>query len=256
MQTVVSIYKPIGKTPLDAVEQFKSVNPQYSNKRIGYAGRLDPMAHGVLLLLVEPETKKRNHYQNLDKEYEFKLVVGIKTDTHDAMGEIVNTSFSTTPKKKLNCILSNHKGLIEQTYPAYSSKTVDGKPLYWWTRNSKLNEITIPTKKVEILDIQIMKHYEKELKTLSNEVTQKVQSITGDFRQNKICAQWETVAKENVHQTVDIFDIRVHCSSGTYIRSLADTIGEELGKGAIAYDIKRTRVGDYTLEDSLQPFEE
>ena len=69
MKNVINFYKKVGITPLQAINQFKSKNPKYKSKKIGYAGRLDPMAEGVLLFLVEEEGKKISNYLKLNKEY-------------------------------------------------------------------------------------------------------------------------------------------------------------------------------------------
>ena len=89
--SVVVVYKPQGWTPLAAVEEFKKSNPSYSDEKISYAGRLDPMAEGPLLLLVGNENKKRKEYEQLKKSYEAEIVLGISTDSFDALGIIHST---------------------------------------------------------------------------------------------------------------------------------------------------------------------
>src|SRR5579871_234239 len=90
MQTILNLYKPIGKTPLEVIREFQIQNPEYQNVKLGYAGRLDPMAEGVLLVLVGEENKKRKEYERLKKEYEFTVLFGIETDSYDALGTVKN----------------------------------------------------------------------------------------------------------------------------------------------------------------------
>ena len=86
MDKVVNVYKPISPTPLQVVEKFREKHPEYAESKISYAGRLDPLAEGVLLLLIDKENKKREKYQKLDKEYEFEVLFGAATDTYDLLG--------------------------------------------------------------------------------------------------------------------------------------------------------------------------
>ena len=80
------INKPNGMTPLEVVNKIKTQNLELINKKITYAGRLDPLAHGLLLLLVGEETKNRNAYLSLRKIYEFEMILGFETDTYDILG--------------------------------------------------------------------------------------------------------------------------------------------------------------------------
>lgn len=251
MENVVSVYKPLGLTPLQLIKAVQIKYPKLVGKKIAYAGRLDPMAEGVMVLLVEPETKNRSQYQNLDKAYEFSMILGVQTDTHDLLGEITNVSNKTAKSSDINRIIQLHKGTQAQSYPAYSSKTVKGKPLYWWARNDKLNTIIIPSKTIDITEILIVNEREISPVNLHNTIVQKIDHVTGDFRQERILEGWS----EYLHKRTDSFSeitIRMSCSTGTYVRSLVDIIGRELGTYAVTSSIKRTRVGVFTSEDSLR----
>ena len=82
MKQIINLNKPISITPLEAVKKFQKKNPEYKNKKIGYAGRLDPMAEGILLLLIEDINKEITKYMNLDKTYkvqEISVVAVIST---------------------------------------------------------------------------------------------------------------------------------------------------------------------------------
>ena len=88
----VLVEKEIGQTPLEVVTRYKQEHPEYANTPIAYAGRLDPMAHGQLLLLVGEACKERDKYLGLDKEYVFEILLGFDSDTHDILG-LVNSQF-------------------------------------------------------------------------------------------------------------------------------------------------------------------
>ena len=87
---LVPVYKPVGKRPLECVELYKARNLDDAHITVSYAGRLDPMAEGVLLLLVGDANARRREYEHLQKEYEVTVLVGVSTDTGDLMGKVTN----------------------------------------------------------------------------------------------------------------------------------------------------------------------
>lgn len=249
-QQVIIIDKPIGKTPLEIVDRFKGENPQYKDSTISYAGRLDPMAHGLLLLLIDEENKNREKYLHLGKTYEVEILFGFETDTYDVLGKVSNVSkVPNVSKTKIEQELKIFIGKREQKYPAYSSKAVNGKPLFWWARNNRLAEIEIPKREVEIFSIAFLSSRKIVGNQLLTEVERKIQSLTGNFRQKEIIESWAKSIDECVNY--QIIKIVVHCSSGTYMRTLAHELGKQLGNGAIASDIYRTRVGEYSISQNI-----
>ena len=257
MKKVINIYKPIGLTPLQLVNKFKEKYPKYKNIKIAYAGRLDPMAKGILVLLVEPVTKKGNYYQNLKKEYEFSVLFGVETDTYDVLGLIKSSklkvkSYNSKLKVRLENIIKSFEGKHNQTYPPYSSKAVRGKPLFWWARKGKLSEIKLPTKKIIIHSIKLLDIYSESSKKIQNEIIRNIKKVKGDFRQKEILDKWEEFFDKNHNVNFDIAKLKVSCSSGTYVRSIAHKLGKDLETSAIALNIKRVKVGNYKIEDSLR----
>lgn len=249
----VPIYKPAGLTPLQCVEQYKIIHTELENTVISYAGRLDPMAHGLLLLLIGEENKKREMYLHLDKTYEVEVLLGFETDTCDILGKVVNVSkVSEVSKENIEQVLKDFIGKREQEYPAYSSKAVLGKPLFWWARNDKLSEITIPKKEVEIFNSEFLSSQIIRGEDLMSDIEKRITSVTGNFRQKEIISCWEK--STNPKDTYSLVTISVHCSSGTYMRSLANDIGNKLGFGAIAYTISRKQLGEFVIEDAENIF--
>ena len=122
-----------------------------------YAGRLDPMASGLLLILAGKEVKQKERYLKLSKEYEFEILFGFSTDTHDILGKVYHSNILTNvginlSKKKLVKLirsnLKNFQGEFTQDYPMYSSKTVKGKPLFQYARTGE--EVDIPNRKIYV----------------------------------------------------------------------------------------------------------
>ncbi len=280
MENVIAVYKTVGVTPYQCVQRFKSKYLSYAYQTISYAGRLDPMAEGILLLLVGEENKNRKQYEELRKTYEFTVLLGIETDTYDILGKVISNQFSVfsfqqpinlfsvdqTAKQKTGRLSADNRQLKTdykkllhsflgkrfQPYPPYSSKTVHGKPLYWWARNNRLNEIQIPNKEVEIYELQLLSSNNIKFQDLRSMIQERITKVQGDFRQEHIVQVWEEFFKNNTFETLPILKCRVICSSGTYVRSLAYELGQKLGTEAIALEIRRTKVGQWNIGQALR----
>ena len=234
------MHKEIGETPLEAIEKFKKSNPEYIDIPMTYAGRLDPMAEGVLIVLVGEECKNKDKYLGLDKEYEIEVLCGVKTDTQDILGLIRGINI----EKHSDVTLEKYVKKFTQTYPMYSSKTVRGKQLYEYARAGEEPD-DIPTKEVEIYSIENIGKRELNGEEIARTALEKISSVNGDFRQEDIAQDWQDFGQEFSTIDFNIMKLRVKCSSGTYMRTLAETIGKNVGVGAIAYSIKRVKVGKY-----------
>lgn len=256
MHTIISVYKPVGLTPLETIQKLQSQKPDLLDQKITYAGRLDPLAHGVLLLLVGEKTKEKEDYLSLKKTYEFTVIFGIETDTYDLLGLVKETEMKQPPENVnliVNTFVNNSLGKKLHHYPPYSSRTVRGKPLFWWARNNKLEEIEVPTHPLEIYEMECLETGKISLSVLQENVTQSVNSVRGDFRQEEILSRWkEFFTKQNNRQSLQKAKFTISCSSGTYIRELIHQLGEEVGCKAVAFDIERTAVGDYNAKDALK----
>ena len=95
MKKIILLNKKEGETPLEALDRFRMANPKYKDEKMTYAGRLDPMASGVLLVLVGEEIKQKDKYLALNKEYEFEILFGFATDTYDILGKVVHSNILT-----------------------------------------------------------------------------------------------------------------------------------------------------------------
>jgi tRNA pseudouridine55 synthase len=255
VQKVLSVYKPRGFTPYQVIQKAKEQLPEYRDLTMSYVGRLDPLAHGVLLLLVGEGIHEREKYLALPKEYECEVVFGVQTDTYDFLGLLTQTEIfppSADLEKKVTEFVKGHIGKQMQSYPPFSSRTVGGKPLFWWAKNNKLHEVEIPQRPIEIFDFQLLSMGEKTYSVLEKNVMEAVTSVSGDFRQEETLTRWEKFFGNNPNATFSTAKFRISCGSGTYVRGLTHSLGEELGTGAVAAEIFRTSVGEYRVEDSLR----
>lgn len=243
MKKILNLYKPVGKTPLQLIIDFKQNNPEYKDKKMAYAGRLDPMACGVLLVLVGEECANRDKYQDLDKTYEFKVLKGFSSDTYDILG---------ISQERDSTKIRFQKGVFEQKYPVYSSKPVKGKPLFWWAREDKLDEIEVPSKKVAVKRITKIDKKIIDKNILRKEIIKRINVVQGNFRQDEIIENWNKLLTQSAKKNYTIEKYEADVSSGTYIRSLIHKSPISKKGGALAFEICRTRVGEYKIENSLK----
>lgn len=205
-----------------------STSKWYAEAKLGYAGRLDPLAEGVMLALVGEENKDRQKYFDLDKEYEFEVLLGFQTESHDVMSRPtklaeISRSFSEV-----------RVGKKMQEYPKHSSKRI------------AKNYAEVPPKEVEIYSCDLIKEYSKPANEVLLEIEQKLSQVSGNFNQAEFLREWQETLTPFGFRALDFVLFHAHVSSGTYIRLLAHEMG------GLAWRITRTRVGPYRKDDCLE----
>jgi len=206
------IDKPVGVTSFGVVSRLRRI---LRMKKVGHAGIFDPFATGLLIVCAgRPATKLISRFMDGEKEYLATLRLGVETETQDTEGAVIGGKpvGELTPLQVEEC-LQNFRGTLMQVPPAYSALKHQGKPLYFYARKG----ITITKEPRQI-----------EIKTLAR--TDGCQTLSGE--------------------QADL-GIRVICTKGTYIRTLAADIGKSLGCGAHLVQLRRMRSGPFTLENSL-----
>ena len=151
LEGLLLVHKPPGLTSHDVVQ---AVRRKLGVKRIGHTGTLDPMAEGLLILLVGPATRYQQAFQGHDKAYEAVLRLGTQTDTGDADGRPVRTA--PTPAldpARVAEVLASFEGELIQTPPAYSAVKVRGRPAYWWARRQQ--PVTLTARTVRLLQLKL-----------------------------------------------------------------------------------------------------
>jgi tRNA pseudouridine55 synthase len=268
------VNKKRGQTPLGCINELKKADQKLVHLPMTYAGRLDPLAEGVLIILIGEECLKKDEYLKLPKEYEVEILFGFATDTYDVLGKVIKYETTSENQAKSKEVfemvwpsfqknlarrsedLSNTTfdealykfiGRIKQSYPPYSSRTVKGVPLFKWAREGKLDEIEIPTHDVFIESIEILKSDEITGKDLLEKIQNDIALVGGDFRQKEILINWKEVLKDKKEENYKTITLRISCGSGVYVRGIANDLGTSLGVPALALNIKRTKVGDYKI---------
>ena len=219
---ILIIDKPVKLTSHDVVARLRRI---LKTKRIGHTGTLDPFATGVLVMLVGKATRLAQFLDKDAKEYEAIVRLGFETETGDRTGElrITNYGLRSFSDEEFENVLKGFRGEIEQTPPMYSAKKVDGRKLYELARQG----IEVDRKPAKITIY--------ELEQIELERTQR---------------QPEKESEDRRPKTEDRA-IRVACSAGTYIRTLAEDIGRKLGTGAHLAELRRTRAGKFNLSKAV-----
>lgn len=215
---VYIINKPKGITSHDVVDYMRRIT---SIRRIGHAGTLDPLAHGVLVVLVGRQyTKQQDAYMAGEKEYIAEITFGKTSETYDAEGPFAEVadeaSIAALTKESIETVLPQFIGTIQQRPPAHSAIKVRGEALYKKARRGDITDDDIPMRTVTIDAIELL-----------------------DFS--------EGTGTENTLPTASII---VRCQKGVYIRSLAHDIGQLLSAGAYMSDLQRTKVGEAIIDNS------
>ena len=214
-EDILYIDKPYGISSHKAIQTLKK---RLNCKKIGHAGTLDPLASGLLIVGKDSGTKKLSDYVGLDKVYEANIFFGVQTDTSDAEGQITKSiPVKSIDSAKLNRELSKLIGIQSLPISKYSAIKYKGKPLYWYARK----DITAPTPKKD------MEIYEAKLLSIEDDVMFK--DIRGV-----------------------IAHIKLHVSSGTYIRSIVEEIGKRMDIPATMSDLRRVKVGNIDVKDAAQ----
>lgn len=208
MNGIIVINKEANYTSRDIVN---IVGKYLNTKKIGHTGTLDPLATGVLVLCVGESTKLVEILTNHDKEYIAEITLGLKTDTLDITGKILDSVSVKIEKEKIIQVLNSMIGIYNQTVPIYSAIKINGKKLYEYARNNE--EVTLPKRQVEIKDIKLI----SDIKYVDNKT---------------------------------IFSIKCTVSKGCYIRSLVNDIAIKLHTIGVMSKLNRTRLGDFKIEDA------
>ena len=216
MDGLIIIDKPSGITSHDVVAKARHI---VRERRIGHTGTLDPFATGVMVILLGRATRLAQFVSGVDKAYEAIIRLGYATDTGDRTGNPLEDRRRITgwSSEEIDAALQSLRGNIQQIPPMFSAKKIKGQKLYEMARRGEM---------VDRLPVNVCIH---------------------EFDAIKRDGQ---LYKDNRDGTFDLF-VRVVCSSGTYVRTLAEDLGERLTVGAHLAELRRTRVGPFSIEKAI-----
>ncbi|HUK55923.1 MAG TPA: hypothetical protein VLY20_04625 [Nitrospiria bacterium] len=249
LNDIWAVYKPIGITSHQVAIRFS----RKLGAAVTHTGSLDPMAEGVLVLLIGPEAmKKQAELQAVDKEYEFDLLLGFSTDSYDPLGLITEAAAydpEIIPEQRVNDLVARLAGKRIQELPPFSSKVVKGKPLFWWAREGRLREVGLPLREIEIYKAELLKMSRIAKADLEGLILKNIGRVAGDFRQDRIKEGWPAALGGHPNARFSVATIRITVGSGVYVRSIANEFGKALGIPSLALRILRTRNGRFGLTD-------
>lgn len=208
MDGIIIINKPKNCTSHDIVQKAKRI----FHEKVGHTGTLDPMATGVLPLLIGKGTLCSKYLMNHDKIYDVQLTLGVKTDTADSEGVIIEEKSipeDVLKKERLEEVIKTFLGKQEQIPPIYSAIKVKGKKLYEYARKGQAVEMQ--PRQIEIYGIELLQI---------------------------------NIAQKQIQ-------FRVACSKGTYIRRLCEDMAEKMGTVGYMSALNRIQVGDFKITDSI-----
>ncbi|MCH7903650.1 MAG: tRNA pseudouridine(55) synthase TruB [Armatimonadetes bacterium] len=199
------IDKPKGITSHDVIRVLRK---KFDTRRIGHSGTLDPLATGLLVVMVGPATRLLQYLQLEPKGYEYTVRFGQETDTQDSEGEVIQERpVPSDLGAAIEGAMPPFIGRIQQTPPMFSAVKKDGRPLYAYARAGEV--VDRPAREVVIHELDL-------------------------------------TSVDAPHAT-----FRTVCEGGTYVRTLANDLGEAIGCGAHVTELRRTRVGRFSAEDAV-----
>ncbi len=208
---IMLIDKPKGMTSFDVIRFLRR---KLNIKKMGHAGTLDPLATGLLIIATGAATKKLTELTGLGKTYIMDILLGVKTDSGDLEGKILEEQpVVNVDLKKVQATLDSMIGEIEILAPIYSAIKLKGKPLYKYARQGE--PVEAPMRKMTITKLTLLDHFK--------------------------------------HEDKYVLRAEMDCAKGTYARSVAEEIGKRLGLPATIKELRRTKIGDFRVEDACLP---
>jgi len=209
---IIFVDKPKGITSFDIIRILRR---KYKIRKMGHSGTLDPLATGLMIIGIEEGTKELKNLISLNKTYQVSILLGKQTTTGDMEGEIIkNKKVNEINIEKVKEILKRITGKILLHVPVYSAIKVKGQPLYKIARKKGYKSVIPPKKEMEIFWIKIKNHHEES-----------------DYY---------------------ILNLEMKVKSGTYIRSIAEKIGEKLKVPATVKELRRIKIGKFKVENAIK----
>lgn len=247
---VVVVDKPFRWTSADVIRKVKFAAIRHFGKRnlkVGHAGTLDPLATGVLLVCIGNACKRAQEFQDHDKEYLAGICFGATTPSYDREKE-VDRLYSTEgiSRESVAAMLPSFLGEQDQVAPLFSAKMVDGVRSYELARKMYREGAALDKAAAELLNIGHISINEIEL--VSWGVTGEADGVSGGSVADGASSRINVAA---IPEELPYAIIRIACSKGTYIRSIARDAGERMGSGAFLLSLCRSRSGSFHVKDAI-----
>jgi len=241
MDGLLIVDKPSGPTSHDVVARLRRV---LREPRIGHTGTLDPLATGVLLLVVGKATRLAKFLSASDKSYDAVIRLGFATDTADVLGRPLGP-VHTGPmpsRAEIETALDEFRGTFMQQPPAFSAKKIDGQRSYKLARAARAARNLART---------LARGRESIASSAIDDPQDQQGASTQEMKMTPDPCLVTSYAVNVARADGDLVTLSVDCSAGFYIRSLAHDLGERLGTGGHLTALRRTRTGSFTLDQAV-----
>jgi tRNA pseudouridine55 synthase len=245
---ILPVWQPIGYSTY----QITNAISKLFGVKATHTGVLDPLAEGVIIVLLGPERLNKSLFSDLKKGYEFDIVFGISTDSYDGMGLV--SEFSDNPDLRedlLKEIVETFPRYYTQRVPLYSARKVNSKKLFLYPKEN-LEIPELPEKSGEIYKLEYKGSDYPELYALIEETISKINLVKkGEYRQKTIISKWQEFKSSHQNEPLQRAKFYAEISRGLYVRSLSQDIAKKAGTIGFVSRLVRTRNGDYTKEKAL-----
>lgn len=262
MNSLILVYKNRTETMAVCMDRIRTELSISSEIPMTYAGRLDPMAEGLVIFLCGSMRFQKDKFMKLSKTYSIGFIPGIETDTYDVLGLIQNVSdskshYSIADLEK-NIQLFQPTGTFNQSFPSFSSRKVFGKSLFQHALDNN-EEIPEQSHDVTIFGYSNIKQQSINRDELVQSITNDIKKVSGEFRQNEIIESWKKTASELPSELI-IYSLDIECSSGFYVRQWVHDFGTFQENNAVTFSIIRGTIDIFTMSmlngESYRVFDE
>ena len=256
LENILLVDKPKNITSFDVIRRLRV---KLGIRKMGHAGTLDPLASGLMIIGVNDGTKKMTDFLKLPKTYVADILLGKKSETGDREGKIIEEkSTEGITDEMIHSVVANFAGKHNLAVPMYSAIKVGGRPLYSIARKVEAGKILTeketnavpPMKEMEVTSIKLLEiKRESSPCSLPDGVSDPVHDVFVDVKRFEQGQETQSGDGNGEGGVKLIVEMRV--SSGSYIRTLAEELGNRLGVPAMLTDLRRTEIGEYSVKDAM-----
>ncbi len=239
---ILPVVKCKGETPYETLQRNVP-----SGTLATYIGRLDPLADGVMLLATDEDRYNKALYQHLKKTYRATFLLGYASDTGDVLGIARRGASPDITTSTETCLMEGLRGRHLLSLPRYAGYKVQGDPLHVWARRGE----ALPYGIARVMEVESVFDvvYERRSQALVyDEILSSISLVRGDFRQRESIKTWESMMDYSSNaEDVVMITCSLLVTSGTFIRALAEVVGDIFSTEAVVFSLTRTRMGEFSL---------
>lgn len=256
---IIPVWKKLGESThllAQQIGQFVAQKTQnLEDQKATHTGTLDPMAEGVVVVLTGEDRFNKTEFSNNLKEYQFSIVFGVSTDSHDVLG--LQTKVISHQKEfeklaeKLTTIIPSFIGPQIQQQPAFSAQRISGKSAFDIAKTQQ-QQMALQKNEITIHSLKIIDEKTISTSELLHQITEKIKLVSGNFRQTEITKHWVKTCQlleKNGTTNLPLITFEAHVTKRTYIRAIVRDISQKIGIPATTFHIIRTKNGEFSKKN-------